>query len=511
MTTAAEQRLSNLGNLLPEDGRSDRVVITDLRVTGSPRAITANEFQDLIQAFALGLRERGIQQGQCVGFLAANRWELLVGYLATMYMGGVAVPINYKLPADVIEHIVEDAGIQLMFCDAEGRAALRPKLPVVDFDEDGGRALQAFLVPGQLQPFSPEAKDLAEILYTSGSTGMPKGVPLNHQGQLWALEKFLGTMVGSTGERSLIVAPLYHMNGLFFSTICAAGGIEIVMQPRFDVVNYAEALESYQCSQLSGVPTMFALVSGLGADVRREAYPYVSRVAIGSAPLSDALSASLKVLFPNAVFTNSYGSTEAGPAIFGPHPDGIERPRMSIGYPFDGVEWRLVGDESPVEGVLELRTGALTEGYLNRDDATRETFVDGWYNTRDVMRRDGNGFFYFISRADDMFVCGGENIYPSTVEELVQSIDHVVDCVVVDAPDDIKGAVPVAFVVKEEGSPVDEDAIKQHCLSEGPAYAHPRRVVFKQVLPVGGTHKIDRKRLAAEARELMIADGRASA
>ena len=496
----------NLGDLLSRASEPSRRVLVDLRLPDAPQSFTAKELANQVRAFARGLQRAGVQPGDAVGFLTANRWELLAGYLGAMWMGAVAVPINYKFPRSTIEHIVQDSAVRLLFFDHE-RAGLVPGgVQAMSLDE----GFDAFPDPGDLDVFVPKREHTAEILYTSGSTGLPKGVPLSHFGQLWAASQWLEPVADGPGGSSLIVAPLYHMNGLFFSTVCLLNGMQIVLMPAFEAASYIRAAAEYRCSYLSGVPTMFALVAALDESLLPDDLSFVERVMVGSAPLSDSLLRTMKSLFPAAVVSNGYGSTEAGPAIFGAHPEGLERPPMSIGYPMSSIEWRLVGGESDNEGVLETRTPATTSGYLNRPDAVAERFRDGWFNSNDIMRRDENGFFYFVSRADDMFVCGGENIYPGEVEKLLNQHTSVQQSLVVGAPDDIKGMVPVAFVVPAPGTKPDEQAIRDFALQNGPAYAHPRRVVFKDVLPVGGTHKINRTALEAEARALMIAAGRAT-
>ncbi|PCI54365.1 MAG: hypothetical protein COB36_10265 [Alphaproteobacteria bacterium] len=496
----------NLGNLIKRPGLGERIALIDLRQPDRPQSFSAKKFNDNIRAFARGLLNLGIKQGQRVGFLSENRWEMLIGYFATMYMGAVAVPINHKFPKGIIKHIVEDSELSLIFFDDERRPLIPDNVKILGFD-DG--LFENFLDEGPLNEFVPDPNDIAEILYTSGSTGMPKGVLLTHKGQLWAIDKYCEPLEreGFSGG-SLIVAPLYHMNALFYSSICIYNARPIILQPRFSPESYMHAVMSYQCTQLSGVPTMFAMLANLNEELLSADKSFVTNIGIGSAPLSCALLDQVKNMFPSAKISNGYGSTEAGPAIFGPHPKGLPRPELSIGYPFEGVEWRLTGGTNHNEGELELKTGAMSPGYLNRRDADQERFQDGWFRTNDIMRCDEDGFMYFISRADDMFVCGGENIFPGEVEAVLNRHPDVQDSVVVGAPDDIKGMVPVAFVVKIPDARPNEENIKSFCLENGPVYAHPRRVLFKEKLPIGGTHKIDRRSLEIEALQLMISAGR---
>jgi long-chain acyl-CoA synthetase len=507
--------LVNLGDILRLPALGDRLAFIDLRRAEQPLQLTALELDRRIIAVARGLKRLGVRVSERVGILAENRLEFITTYLGTMRMGAIAVPVNFKLAASTIAHIFRDSGIRLAFVD-EARAAQVPAaVPTISFDAAGGETFAQFLDPGPLDTFVPAEGDLAEILYTSGSTGLPKGVPLTHRGQVWAVTRYCEQLSASTPEeRTLVVAPLYHMNGLFFSSVALANRVSIFSQPRFEPRSYLQAVARYRCTQLSGIPTMFAMMVREPDLIAQLDLSSVREVSIGSAPLTDALLARIERLFPKAQVSNGFGTTEAGPATFGPHPSGSPTPPLSLGYPRADIQWRLVDDSSddphPDQGVLALRTPALMSGYLNLPQLTAEKMRDGWYLTGDVMRRDPNGFFYFVGRADDMFVCGGENIYPGEVEKLLEHHPSVAQALVVPAPDDIKGQIPVAFIVPRAGTNASAGAIKQYALENGPAYAHPRFVVFLDQLPLSGTHKIDRSALVSEAARLARAAGRAT-
>jgi long-chain acyl-CoA synthetase len=504
--------LQNLGDILRLPALGSRPAFVDLREPDRPQELTAVELDRRIVALARGLRRRGVAVGERVGILAENRLEFLLAYLGVMRMGAVAVPVNFRLPAATIAHIFADSDIKLTFVD-ERRTALVPDgVPTVSFDARSGAEFADLLDPGPLDTFIPGEEDLAEILYTSGSTGLPKGVPLNHRGQLWPLSRVCEELGEQTpAGRTLIVAPLYHMNGLFFSTAALVNRVEIFSLPRFEPRSYLRAVAEHRCTALSGIPTMFAMMVRETELITQLDLTSVHSVAIGSAPLTDALLVQVERLFPNAAVSNGFGTTEAGPATFGPHPQGLPTPPLALGYPAPGTRWRLVDGPSPDEGVLALQTPALMKGYLNQPQLTAAKMRAGWYLTGDVMRRDADGFFYFVGRADDMFVCGGENIYPGEVEKLLEHHPAVAQAIVVPAPDDIKGQVPVAFIVARPGTrPVGEE-IKQYALANGPAYAHPRLVELREQLPLSGTHKPDRAALTREAAQLARAAGRAGA
>jgi acyl-CoA synthetase (AMP-forming)/AMP-acid ligase II len=502
----------NLGDIVRTDCDAHEQLI-DARRPGDPHAWTTGALRLDVNALARGLLARGLRRGDRVAILAENRAEFVIAYLGIMSAGLVAVPVNHRLPRDTVSFILRDAGVSLAIADEERRTMVPASVPVVCMDGDGYDSLSALRDPGP-PPFTavvPSPGELAEILYTSGSTGRPKGVPLSHDGQLWALSKRYVPGTEGLAQRTLIVAPMYHMNGLFFSTVALALGYTIVLLPRFDARAYLEAVASYRCTTLSGIPTMFALIARERDLLARLDLSSVTAVTIGSAPLTDALVQRVQAIFPGATVQNGYGTTEAGPSVFGPHPDGRAQPPLSLGVPLPDIELRLTGEGggNGDEGVLELRTPALMPGYLNLPDVTAQRVRDGWYDTGDVVRRDADGFFYFVGRADDMFVCGGENVYPLEVEQLLERHPAVAQAAVVAVPDEIKGAIPIAFVVVAPGRTATEDELRAFALREGPAYSHPRAVVFVSAIPVATTHKVDRSALRDQATGVPRARSRA--
>jgi long-chain acyl-CoA synthetase len=503
--------LVNLGDIQRLPSFGERTALIDLRDERRAVCLSAFELDERCRALARGLARRGVGRGARIGILAENRYEFFVSYAGIMRLGAVAVPVNHRLPRATVEHIFRDSAIALTFCDAARRALVPQGVPVIELDapaQDSG-SFESLLDPGEFETTVPDEQALAEILYTSGSTGLPKGVPLTHRGQLWAMGEYLLPFAAELPHDStLIVAPLYHMNALFNITMSLASRVTVLLLPRFDVRRYLDTVAERRCTHLSGIPTMFALMVRERDLAERLDLSSVVDITIGSAPLTDALLEHVHALFPNAHIENGFGTTEAGPAVFGPHPEGLPRPPLSVGYPLPSIGCRLVEGDTADQGVLALKTPALMPGYLNLPQATAARMHDGWYITGDVMRRDSNGFYFFVGRADDMFVCGGENVYPGEVEKLLERHPAVAQAIVVPAPDDIKGQIPVAFVVPRPGATANVEEIKQFALREGPAYAHPRFVEFRAILPVAGTHKIDRSALTAEAARISRAAGR---
>jgi acyl-CoA synthetase (AMP-forming)/AMP-acid ligase II len=308
------------------------------------------------------------------------------------------------------------------------------------------------------------------------------------------------------------------MNALALAKLACAAHATIVLMPQFSARGYIEAIGRYRCSFLTAVPPMIAMMLRETETLAQADLASVEFVRMGSAPVSASLMAALRETLPRAAVTNAYGTTEAGPVVFGPHPQGLPQPELSVGYPHPKVALRLVDgeDRDAVQGVLEMKCPALMNGYHNRPSPSPPSpasagggapfTADGFYVTGDVFRRDDSGFHYFVGRTDDMFVSGGENIYPADVERMLERHASVAQAAVVPIDDDIKGQKPVAFVIRKAGHALHAEAIKQFALANAPAYAHPRFVWFVDELPLASTNKLDRAALRRMAAKRM-ADG----
>jgi acyl-CoA synthetase (AMP-forming)/AMP-acid ligase II len=494
----------NLGDLLDRSRPADTPALIDCLDWEHPREYSHGEIDRLATECARGLLARGLERGDAVAILAGNRAEFLIAYFGTMRAGLVSVPVNHKFPRDTIEFVMRDSAVKLVFCDHERRAQVPPGMPLIDFDSKGGDGFDALLDPGELAAVRAEPRETAMVLYTSGSTGRPKGVPLSHDGQLWAVRSRVAAAKDLDIQRFIVAAPLFHMNALGTSKVVFAGHAAIILLPQFDARRYIEAIGRFAVTFLTSVPTMMALIVRETGTLARTDLSSVRAVRMGSAPTTQQLIDAVKRAFPGTVVSYIYGTTEAGPVMFGPHPDGRPQPDLALGWPRPRVEVRLVGPDGrdADEGMLWIRTPANMTGYLNLPDKTKEVLTaDGWYISGDILRRDPTGAYYFVGRADDMFVCGGENIYPGEVEALLERHPDIIQACVVPIPDEIKHEKPFAFVVTRNGRDLSEDAVKQYALAHAPAFQHPRHVVFMPELPLASTGKVDRVALRRRALE----------
>jgi long-chain acyl-CoA synthetase len=511
---------TNLGALIARDENGDRgadaLAIIGLDDGFNERQYTFAQLDALADAVAYTLADR-YARGERIALLAANSADYVATMLGIMRAGLVAVPVNYKFPRALIADVIADSGARLVFTDSRRFADAPVTLPRVVFDGQqdaaGAQGFGSFIAESKaegrtFEPVVPHEKEAALFLYTSGSTGRPKGVVLSHASHLWVVETRLKAQPLG-GERVLIAAPLYHMNALALVFLALAARATTVLMPAFNARNYIRAIDTYRCTWLTSVPPMIAMMMQERELLAHTDLSSVRYVRMGSAPVSGALLERTHALLPNAKVINAYGTTEGGPVVFGPHPGGLPTPVHAIGAAHRQVELRLVdtNGELASEGELELRSPGLMNGYHNRPDLATPITPDGFYRTGDVFRRDENGFYAFIGRRDDMFVSGGENIFPGDVEKMLERHPSIQQASVIPVDDEIKGAKPVAFVVLKPGAQLSAEEVKAFALEHAPAYQHPRQVWFVDAFPLASTNKIDRTVLKREAARRLADEG----
>ncbi len=494
---------SNLGALIDRTRSLEKVAIIDFDGSKA-REVTYGELDALANGIARALTQRGYRRGERIAILSANSSDCLAAHFGIMRAGFVSVPINHRLPRNLVDYIIKDSAAPIVFCDDERRSVIPDGVEVINFDKPD---FAAFVDRGPFEAVIPEKGEPSTFLYTSGSTGRPKGVILSHDSQRWVVETRLADR-DIENDRALVAAPLYHMNALALSHLVLAGHSSMVLMPQFKVQPYVDAISRFHCTWLTSVPPMIAMMLDDKKAMATADLSSVQSLRMGSAPASEALLDEIHRVMPHARVLNAYGTTEGSPVVFGPHPDGKPTPTLSLGYKHRGVDLRIV-DANGVEtdeGVLQIRSPAMMNGYHNRPDIPVPFTKDGYYNTGDVFRRDADGFYYFIGRADDMFVSGGENIFPGEVERMLEAHPDVMQACVVPIDDQLKGKKPVAFVRLAPGAKIDVGGLKAFALENGAAYQHPRSIWFIDEFPLASTNKIDRALLASRARELSSAE-----
>ena len=485
----------NLGLLFAEHAHEERTAIVDLYDPARPYELSFRALDSLCNAVARGLGRAGLKPGDRIGIVSLNRHEFVATILGAMRAGVIPVPINVKLAPEAVEYIANDAGAKLVFIEpALMRLAPKGREAIV-FGASGATSFEHFLDSGDFTAFEPSEDSVAIQPYTSGSTGKPKGVLLSHHGQNWSRRILAHTRGTTPADVILVAAPLYHKNALNAIKQGLTAGAMLPLLPQFSVERYIDAMSRYRATVISGVPTMMSMVLARKDLLQGVDTSSVRTIMMGSAPSSAQLINELKRNFPKAEPLVVYGVTEGGPVPLGPDPEGRPRPIGSIGVPYAGTEAKLEGGPDADQGELAVRNPGVLLAYHNLPQETAKRIRDGWYYTGDICRRDADGFYYFVGRTDDMFVCGGENIFPIEVETLLEKHPAVHQAYVMPFAHELKGQVPYAFVVRRAGAEATEAELKQFALAGGPAYQHPRRVFFLEQLPLAGTNKIDQARL----------------
>jgi acyl-CoA synthetase (AMP-forming)/AMP-acid ligase II len=471
---------------------------------GRQRDGAALQLRDLIRlsgAVARGLLKRGLQRGDRVAILSANRAEYLLTFLGTMQAGLVSVPVNWKLPAETVAYIVGDSDARLVI----GDDARSPSRPSRCRRSRSTRTGTPFLDEGPFTPLTMKPEESAMFLYTSGSTGRPKGVVLSHYSHLWAMSQRVRRPVPQ-GQRSLVAAPLYHMNGLAMCQTTFSQGDTVVLLPQFTTKGYIEAAAKHKVGFMTSVPTMIAMMLREKELLAKTDLSAVEAVRMGSAPITQSLIDQVRQAFPKAAISNGYGTTEAGPVVFGPHPKGIPQPELSTGYPHPEVQLRLVRDGKEVDdegrAPHEVRRADDALSQAARDDGQGDDPGRLLPHQRRVPPRRERLLLFRGPGRRHVRLRRREHLSGRGREDAGEASRNPPGRVI-PVPDELKGHKPVAFVVRANGADVDEQAVKTYALANAPAYQHPRRVFFVDEMPLAGTNKIDKRVLAKQIPEGM--------
>jgi long-chain acyl-CoA synthetase len=477
------------------------------------------ETQQFADQFANGLRNNGIASGDRVMVCMPNCPEVLFSYQGISRAGAIIVPVMFTLHPRELHYIALNAGAKAVITSSllvtnvekalEGLPS-KPLLIVVDQPSDE-RAVNFYDVctKESLDVFDEsrevKSEDTAVILFTSGTTGNPKGVLLTHKNLYSNAEnsaKHNETERGTT----IGVLPLAHVYGLTVSNICLLTGSSIVVFSTFDVKAVFEAIERHQVKTFSAVPAMIhALVSFPGADNYNTSS--LESVGSGSAPLPVALLHAFEKKFDAKVY-EGYGLSEAAPVVTA-HRKGIEIKPGSVGIPIPGVQVKIVdenGHEVPAGEVGELvvQGDNVTPGYYQNEEETRKVLKGSWLFTGDMARVDDEGYVYIVDRKKDLIIRGGFNVYPRDVEEILNGNESVFEAAVIGVPDERMGEEMVACVVVKPGAQVTEAELIQYCQDHLAKNKTPRRIIFLEAMPRNGVGKILKTHLRKSVAEIEI-------
>jgi long-chain acyl-CoA synthetase len=445
------------------------------------------------------LKSKGLEPGDRVGLMMPNVPYFPAIYYGILRAGGVVVPMNVLLKAREVGFYLEDPGAKLLFAWGDfGEAA-----------EAGAEKAGAEVIlvqPGEFEKLLAEQEpdgdvsdrgdeDTAVILYTSGTTGKPKGAELTHE-NLLRNSKGVSENLGEMGGDDVLLGalPLFHSFGQTCTMNSAVSvGATVTMLPRFDPDKALEIIERDSVTIFQGVPTMYnAMLHSESCDSAD--CSSLRTCMSGGAAMPAELMRAFEEKF-GCVILEGYGLSETSPVASFNHPDRERKPG-SIGTPIEGVEMQVWDDDgNEVEqgevGEIVIRGHNIMKGYWNRDDANKEAITeDGWFRTGDMAKVDEDGYFFIVDRKKDLIIRGGYNVYPREIEEVLYEHPAIQEAAVIGVPHDELGEEVGAAVVLKEGESVDEDELKSYVKDQVAAYKYPRKVWFVDELPMGPTGKI---------------------
>jgi long-chain acyl-CoA synthetase len=493
----------NLGTILRESAtaRPDHIAIRM-----GERTLDYAEVDRKARGLATALRERGIEPGEKVAIMIPNVPEFTVSYFGILYAGCTAVPINVLLSAPEVTYHLQDSDSRLLiahpfFRDPAQQGASGADVPVIWSDGDDDDCLGSMTACSPVKDLHPSLPtDTAVILYTSGTTGKPKGAELTHSNLLINCSVVVPRLAPIENDAVSIAAlPLFHSFGqTVVQNASIAAGATITLLPRFTPEDAFNIMERDRVTIFAGVPTMYFAL--LHHESEREYDLSALKYCMsGGAPMPVGVMRAFEKKYPVEIL-EGYGLSETSPiATF--NMLGRERNPGSIGYPVWGIECRIVDDEdNPLpdgeRGEICIRGHNIMKGYLKRPDATKETLRGGWFHSGDIGIRDPKGFFTIVDRKKDLILRGGFNVYPREVEEVLFAHESIVEAAVIGVPHESHGEEVKAIIVTTPGAKLTAEEVIAYCKERVGAYKYPRIVEFIDALPKGSTGKILKRELS---------------
>ena len=482
----------------------DKIAAIDL---ASARHLSYAEFDARISRLGSHLRDQlAVKRGDRVAVLALNSTDTLEVQFACFRIGAVFLPLNNRLTVPELQFIVGDAAPVVMIHDtdlAEVALAVAKLCNVGSALQYGPDGSYEAAIAGSKPLDAPESvtlDDISTIMYTSGTTGQPKGAIITHGMTFWNCVNLGGPAFISPSTVLLTVLPLFHTGGLncYTNPVLHSGGTVLIMRA-FDPGAALQLISdaSYGINQFFGVPSIYQFMAQHTAFAAAD-FSRLMIGGVGGAPMPVPL---LKVWEERGVaLQQGYGMTETSPAVLTLDKEDAVRKAGSSGKPVLHTEVRIVRPDGTDAGVDELgelwvRGPNVTPGYWNRPDANRSSFTDGWLHTGDATRVDAEGFYYIVDRWKDMYISGGENVYPAEVENVLHQIPAIAEAAVIGIPNEQWGEIGMAIVAVRPGHTLAAEEIHAHCAANLARFKCPRLIEFVEALPRNATGKIHKPTL----------------
>ncbi|MBU1054465.1 MAG: long-chain fatty acid--CoA ligase [Proteobacteria bacterium] len=484
-------------------------------IISEDKVFSYKEFNARVNCLADAMRQHDLKAGDRVAIMFFNSHQFAEVYFAAIKSGAVATPVNFRFVADEIEYIINHSETDFFFFGKEFEETISSAcrtLPAVkhfvcvDAQKDGfAHDYEMFLSYGKADENLVDAKenDPCQIMYTSGTTGKPKGAVITHGNILWNLHNTILGREDRSKEVSLIIGPMYHTAGLnnHFTIQIALGGTCILIK-KFEPETVLRYIEEKSVNVISGAPSMFNI---LLQHPKLDDYntSSITKCTSGAAILPVEVKKKLLKVFPNSngVY-DVYGCTEASPTITILKGNDSFRKHGSVGRAVNFLQARVVdedGNSMPADqaGELICKGPNIMQEYYKDSKATKEAIKNGWLYTGDMATVDKEGYFYIVDRKKDMISSGGENIYPREIEEVLFGHPAIADAAVVGIPDAVWGETVKAFVVLKTGMTMSEQEVINYCKKHLASYKKPRAVSFVESIPKNPSGKV-LKRLLKE-------------
>ena len=485
---------------------------------GNAGRFTYQAMSDRADALARFLRDDvGVGPGDRVGLVAHNGVEYLDVLFACARLGAIFVPYNWRLHAAELAELVRDTQPRALFYSDDFAPTVEvacrdgaPEARRVHLDGKGISGSVPYAEALSRAPDAPirheaiSADDTLCLLFTGGTTGKSKGARISYRMVAW---NTLNTLIHELRPEDITLThtPMFHTGGLLVYTLplLTSGGTVVIMR-RWDPEEMLRLVETEKVSLLFAVPAQYQQLLQ-SPDFAKTDFSHVRFLTSGGAPLPVPLIEEWRKIHP-VTFKQGFGMTEAGPGLFSMGPEHAVTKAGSIGRPNHTVEAHLLDDdgrEVPVGevGELVLKGPVLFSGYFNDEAASSKAFdEDGWFHTGDMARRDADGFFFIVDRKKDMFISGGENVYPVEIETALYTHPAVQQCAVVGTPDPKWGEVGLAFVVLKPGADAREEELIEHLRTRLARYKVPKAIELRTSLPISAAGKILKRELRLTPR-----------
>ncbi|MGP0036106.1 MAG: class I adenylate-forming enzyme family protein [Solirubrobacteraceae bacterium] len=474
------------------------------------QSVSYGEFDTRTDALAAGLADLGVKPGDVVSVMLPNCLEFLEAWWAILKAGGVFGPVNPAFTAPEAAYVLGHSQAVAVVTDARGAgtlvdvrrtAELGGLRQVISVEDGGDLTLESLAGRDSVVPTNRRGGvDLATLMYTSGTTGKPKGAMLTHDNLLANAAMGAELLPLVEGERVGMILPLFHVNAQIVTCVVPMMiGCEVAMWERFSASTFWQTVAELEPVAVSAVPTILAAVlHTANAPTGPTSLRYI---ICGAAPLSRELLEAFESRFDIRIL-EGYGLTEST-CVSSLNPYyGVRKPG-SIGLPVRGQQMKIAApDGSPVEdgelGEIVVKGPNVMAGYLHNPDATAKTIQEGWLHTGDVGYMDPDGYFFIVDRAKDMIIRGGENIYPREIEEVLYTHPGVLECAVIGVPHEVRGEEVLAVLAPKPGAELDEEELKAWAGERLAAFKVPRRFEIRAELPKTTTGKISKPPLREE-------------